>query len=148
MLITLNCNPPVHKSISNIKTLGLLFSIKLHLVLQTWDNDEHVRTTLQMLLDIGSAAPTVPVHWRFSLMANSLLLVLLPPSQAPAAHKLALHFFPHLSDPLPAQRSLAAAFFVFMLTGDHAWKTVSPSPFPSNFRQNCLPRLFDFQISI
>ena len=85
----------------------------------------HLQLMVQHLLRMGAAAPAMPVHWRFSLMANGLLLMLAPPTSPQSAELLARHFWPLIQHQLAPQRTLAGIYLTSVLSGKQAWKSVS-----------------------
>lgn len=87
-----------------------------------------MRVVRQLLLDLGTAGPKKPVHWRFSLMANGLLLLLLPPQSPQEAATLARHFWPHLCNQLTSQRTWAGLFFVLLADKNLPWNSVRSRP--------------------
>ena len=94
--------------------------------MQDLDTDEHMQLLVKLLKSTGTASPEKPIQWRFSIMANSLLLMLTPIRSAHAARQMADHFFPLLLHQQLPQRSLAAIFFIYTLNRGPTWATVSP----------------------
>ena len=83
---------------------------------------------IRLLLETGGAAPERPVQWRFSMMANNLLMMLSPVRSVASARSLAEHFMPLLLHQQEPQRTQATYYFIYVLNRGPFWATVSPSP--------------------
>ena len=67
------------------------------------------------------------MHWRYSLRADALLLVMLPPADAQAAALLTQHYLRLVVSQLLSQRSLGLTGLLYLLRQDAAWAKVSSS---------------------
>ncbi|KAK9818405.1 hypothetical protein WJX72_012161 [[Myrmecia] bisecta] len=74
-------------------------------------------------LAVGSASGPA-LHWRYTLMANVFLLILLPPPNADVAAALTRHYLRLLLNQLLSQRELAVTGLLYLLGSQPAaWKT-------------------------
>lgn len=89
------------------------------------EGNEHVQLLTKLLLQTGAANPDKPVQWRYSLMANNLLMMLMPVRSAESARTLATHFMPLLLHQQVPQRMLASSYFIYVLDKGPHWATVS-----------------------
>ena len=93
--------------------------------MQMAQQSPHLQLVVQHLVRMGAAAPEMQVHWRFSLMANGMLLMLAPPTSPQSTELLARHFWPLIQHQLAPQRTLASIYLTSVLSGKQAWNSVS-----------------------
>ena len=65
------------------------------------------------------------MHWRYSLRADALLLVMLPPADPQAAALLTQHYLRLVVSQLVSQRSLGLTGLLYLLRQDAEWAKVS-----------------------
>ena len=92
---------------------------------QVLENSEHMQMVIKLLKQTGAAAPERPVQWRFSLMANNLLMMMSPVRSVESARSLAAHFMPLLLHQQEPQRSQATYYFIYVLNKGAFWASVS-----------------------
>lgn len=84
-----------------------------------------MQLVITLLMETGAAVPERPVQWRFSMMANNLLMMLSPVRSVATAKSLAAHFMPLLLHQQEPQRTQATYYFIYVLNRGPFWATVS-----------------------
>ena len=84
----------------------------------------HLTLLREHLLHLGQADSQAATHWRFALMANSLLLMLMPPHTPHQAATLTRHLFSLMQHQLSSQRTLGGMAMLYLLNPQPTWATV------------------------
>ena len=95
-----------------------------------------MRSVLAKLLPLSSGAADVSgsagkLHWRFVSLANTLLLLLLPPPTPHNAAQITSHFVSLLPSQLPAHRMISLAGLIYLFDLEIVKRLpVGPAPCP------------------